>query len=910
MKNTQTKIFIASSIVEFERERDIIENYLWRQNAEGSVSVVPLRCENVDPAMSVTRKEDDYCDFISESDVCLFVLGKKIGNYTVEEYDYARKLVSEGKPLRILAFCKGAKTDPFYVRLRDDGVPSYDYTDDDALDALLKTHFPPAVSAAEARQPKNAVYIFLASSIKEDSTQQRRIENFIWRMNEEYSRKYNLSVRPLFHVQQAQANLNDAIEKSAMCFFIVFGNVDCAVLDELKLAKKRLDENKSPRIYVYFKEVEGNEAQSVTQFKDYLDGELKHFYGIFNDLDTIKLRILLNLAILKDGSKEVVFKEGKCFLGDSFMLDVQNVSEFVNNKKLAGLKAELAETAVQFRTAKVDYERNPSDERICKAYYTLASRYDALKNSIATLEDDIFSVSLSMSRDEAGDDFTEKQRRAYKLFMDGDVEKAVAVLDLEDSINAYIRAAKRAKQAAESVIAEGRQKINFLKTMHLYAGRDAIIQSTYEQLLPIATEQRTQLGIYNEYALFLRNCQRHGEALSVAKKLQTLYTLFDWNDQTDLAENLTLLAVIYGDLSDCQQQTIDCSLQAIAIREKAMLAHGYDEANYIGLARTCNTLGDLYRRANTPDLAEKYLARAQTLFAQLEEHTDKYVTEQAESFITRGINFAEQYLLERAFALFGHAVDIWERHKTDDPHAQYVKSSAYQNQASQLKKEGKFERAIEKFNDALVLRKELSERNPARYTTTLAHTYQGLGNVYRALHRWDDAIAHFQEALKMRIGICAVNASAHEVELSDSYIKICGTLLDKQCPSEAMEYLQKGYEIRRRLYDVSPKTYERWYAQTLFEFGRYYEQTGDLATAEDYYNRAFALRIKISSENLQPNIEGLHDSFTKMKQLYGEHFRERLTAHEQSMYEKLYSFEAIDADTGERLAFLTSYTGR
>lgn len=910
MANTQKKIFIASSIVEFERERDLLENYLWRKNSVKNVSVIPLRCENLDPAMCVTRKEDDFCHYIDDSNICLFLLGKKVGNYTVEEYDYAQNLVKCGNNLKIAALCKGDKTDPFYDRIKADGIPSYDYTDDKSLLKLADEISELPSAASDEAPTDNPVYIFLASSIKEDAQQQCRIENFIWHMNLEFTHKYNVSVRPLNSGNNTKADINDAINKSAMCFFIVFGNVESDVIEELKLAKKRLDESKSPRIYVYFKTVDGDEANSVRQFKEYLDGELNHFYGLFNDIDTIKLRILLNLAILKDGSKEVAFKDGKCFLGDSLMLDVQNVSEFVNNKKLSELKAELAETSAQFRTLKIDYERDPSDERICKAYYTVAGRYDALKNSIATLEDDIFSVSLSMSRDEADGEFTDKQRRAYKLFMAGDVEKAVAVLDMEDSINAYTRAAKRAKQAAVNVIAEGRQKINFLKTMHLYAGRDKIIDETYLQLLPIATEQRVELGVYNEYALFLRNCEKHDEALKQAKKLQMLYDIFDWRNKLDVAENLTLLAMIYGDLSDCQQNTIECSLKCIEIREEFLKENDYDEANYIGLARTCTALGDIYRRANTPDLAEKYLSRAEFLFGELESRTDKYITEQAECFITRGINFAEQYLLKRAFTQFGFAISIWDRHKTDDPHAQYVKSSAYQNQASQLKKEGRFGEAISKFNDALAIRKELTELNPARYTTALAHSYQGLGNVYRALNAWDTALYNFNEALKMRLGICAVNAGAHEVELSDSYIKICGILLDKGCPDEAMEYLQKGYEIRRRLYEVSPKTYERWYAQTLFEFGRYYEQKGNLTEAENYYNQAFAIRIKISSENLEPNIEGLHDSFTKIKQLYGDSFKSLLRENELKMYDKLYSFEGIDADTGERLEFKTSFTGR
>ena len=77
------KIFIASSIEEFARERDVIENYLWRKNTGGNICAVPLRCENADPAMSVTRKQDDFCKFIEESDACIFILGKKIGGYKI-----------------------------------------------------------------------------------------------------------------------------------------------------------------------------------------------------------------------------------------------------------------------------------------------------------------------------------------------------------------------------------------------------------------------------------------------------------------------------------------------------------------------------------------------------------------------------------------------------------------------------------------------------------------------------------------------------------------------------------------------------------------------------------------------------------------------------------------------------------
>lgn len=908
MNNLPKKIFIASSIVEFENERDVIENYLWKQNGNGKLTVIPLRCENADPAMNAKRKEDDFCSDIAQSDVCLFILGKKVGVYTQEEYYYAQNLIKNGKNLRILAFCKGDKDDPFYKVIADDKVETYDYRDADSLISLLEQNLTfnaqPTAYAAE----ENAVYIFLASSVKEDKQQELRIENFIWRMNYEFSDKYNLSILPLSSSNPGEQKLDEIISKSAMCFFIVFGKVACDVMDELKIAKYNLDNAGNPRIYVYFKTVKGDEEQSVTQFKKYLDSELQHFYGSFDDLDTVKLRILLNLAILKTGSQEVSFKDGKCYLGSGFSLNVKNVSEFANNKKLAELKTALENARGMFDELKIEYNKHPSDSKICEAYITAASNYETLKKEVEEMENSIFSVSLSMCKDETGGTVTERQKRAYKLFTDGEVEKAVELLDIDESVKSYERLANYAKHGALNVISEGRQKIFFLKTMRRYAKRDEIICETYEKLLPIAAAQQTELGVFNEYALFLKNCNRHKDALNCALKLQSIYEIFPPNDKLEYAENLTLLAMIYSEMSDKQTETVNCSLQAIELR-KAAAENGYDEKNYIGLARAYNALGDIYRRANAKADADGYFELSKQAFDELEKHTDKYVTEHAETLIAHGIYYSEQYQSALSFAEFDKAIKILDTYPSDDPHALYVKSSAYQNQASLTKKENQLQKANGLFKKALKIRKELSDENPARYLPALAHTYQAIGNVYRAMDgKFETACKYFLLAYDIRTKLCLVNKSAREVELSDSCVKLAGTLLDLKRPDEALPYLRQGYEIRRPLYEKHSKTYEKWYAQTLFEFGRYYQQKGDMTLAEDYYNKAFEIRVKISEENLRPNVEGLHDSFTKMKQLYGDGYADRLSKRERALRDKLYSFAPQNTQTGKTQQFRTSFT--
>lgn len=910
MKYKTTTVFIASSIVEFEYERDVIENYLWEQNGNGEPTVIPLRCENVDPAMSVTRKEDDFCNYIAQSNICLFILGSNIGKYTQEEYEYAKKLKTNGKQVQIVAFCKGNKMNPFYKQIAKDNVESYDYCDIQSLYKLLDQRLLFNKKPKSYIVTENSVNIFLASSIKDDKQQEMRIKNFIWRMNYEFSKKYNLSILPLVNIEQSKNELENIINKSAMCFFIVFGKVSDDVVNELKTAKRKLDKVGHPRIYIYFKKIISNEEESVIQFKKYLDLELKHFYGSFDDLDTVKLRILLNLAILKAGSQEISFKDGKCYLGDDFALNVKNVAEFANNKKLAEIKNLLLRATERRNDLKAAYEKDPSNNEICAEYIKITGEYENIKKEVENIENSIFSVSLSMSQDESLGAITDRQKRAYELFVNGEVEKAINLLDIDESINNYERIANYAKQSACNVIAEGRQKIYFLHTMLRYDERDKIISETYEKLLPIATSQQIELGIFNEYALFLKYCDRHADALKYALKLQSIYSVFPPQNALDNAENLTLLAMIYADLSDRQQDTIECSLHAIEIRESAITECGYSEANYIGLARVYNAIGKLYRKANMPTDAERCIERAKYLFDELEKHTDKFVVEQAETFITRGIIYSEQYETDKAFEEFSKAIKVLDKYPSDDLHTIYVKSSAYQNQASLSKKDGLLPDAIKLFEKALEIRKELCNCNPARYIPTLAFTYQGIGNAYRAIgNKFNKACEYFLLAYDMRQKICLVNRAAHEVELSDSCIKLAGTLLDMQRPDDAYKYLKEGYNIRRPLYEKSPKTYERWYAQTLFEYGRYNQQKGDINTAESYYDQAFALRVKISEENLQPNVEGLYDSFTKMRQLYGEEFKKRLSERESKLYDKLYSFSQTKNKTDKCVQFVKSYTG-
>ena len=83
-----------------------------------------------------------------------------------------------------------------------------------------------------------------------------------------------------------------------MCFFIFFTKAGQYTREEFAAAREQFEKTDKPKIYTYFK-VLGEEKgeDNLYAFMDELDKTLGHYYGTFEHIDTVKLRILLNLKL-------------------------------------------------------------------------------------------------------------------------------------------------------------------------------------------------------------------------------------------------------------------------------------------------------------------------------------------------------------------------------------------------------------------------------------------------------------------------------------------------------------------------------------------------------------------------------------------------------------------------------------
>lgn len=131
------KIFIASSNDE-ATERNALKqiiNNTSKITEKYGLEIIPEMWElkPVDFKQHLERKQNEYNNTLSTSDMVFFLFGKRVGKYTREEFDTACKLIKNGSSLKMFAYFKDIKIG---------NINSLDKSDVDGIDDIinLKDH--------------------------------------------------------------------------------------------------------------------------------------------------------------------------------------------------------------------------------------------------------------------------------------------------------------------------------------------------------------------------------------------------------------------------------------------------------------------------------------------------------------------------------------------------------------------------------------------------------------------------------------------------------------------------------------------------------------------------------------------------------------------------------------------------
>jgi hypothetical protein len=105
------KIFLASS-EELDYDRMAFGNLVRRLDdmyEKRGIRIKLFEWEDYDSAYNDKRKQDEYNDYVRQSDIFLALFHKKAGQFTVEEFDIASREFKDHASPKVYTYCKDLK---------------------------------------------------------------------------------------------------------------------------------------------------------------------------------------------------------------------------------------------------------------------------------------------------------------------------------------------------------------------------------------------------------------------------------------------------------------------------------------------------------------------------------------------------------------------------------------------------------------------------------------------------------------------------------------------------------------------------------------------------------------------------------------------------------------------------------
>ena len=135
------KLFLASSIREFKDERNFIGDCIRKIQDEVidyGIRINLFECEFFDNSISKNgRKQDEYIKELIDTDIFIALIGKTVGEFTLEEYNNAKKYNVPHIYCIFKSVSHDEKVENLSVDLKNNNYAKFTYTTWDELEFVI-----------------------------------------------------------------------------------------------------------------------------------------------------------------------------------------------------------------------------------------------------------------------------------------------------------------------------------------------------------------------------------------------------------------------------------------------------------------------------------------------------------------------------------------------------------------------------------------------------------------------------------------------------------------------------------------------------------------------------------------------------------------------------------------------------
>ena len=545
--NNEIKIFLASSINEFEKERNKIGDLVRRMQdelLEKGIRINLFECEFEDNAMVKGRKQEQYNQKLRESDIMILLIGNRAGQFTVEEYEVSKEV----KYIKRFIFFKNCEVDESAIKFREKlGADVYEggfknkikeYDEEEKLYNEIKAIISDSVGTIntnnlEKEKVKKYNFIFLEGN-KDLGNDKYAISNFIRNINDKYQ-KYHVYFN--FITNDDISSLTEKDMKDCSGFFIIVGkDIDEKIYKDFDMAYKYFIENESPDLRPFVKKDIKERTKKADEFIKYLGENLQHYYGEYIDIYRIKYEINNKIDDMKTSNASVEIIDGSICIDGEEIISLDKIPMYSNNEQLVELKEEFEKIEDEYlklkssdKTTLTQEEKNKLDE--------ITEKYYKYKRDIQNLENQIFNFSKKFSKEAGKNKLTKKQIAAYKCLEKGDLDSAKEILNIED-INNDIAHVEAEQESGRKKLAEFVQElISRAETYDLDVNnpdRVKEIYSSYERAIKVEKDNNLDR---NTSLIFADFCMKQSD---YNKATELLQNYINWAEYTHIPIALEL----------------------------------------------------------------------------------------------------------------------------------------------------------------------------------------------------------------------------------------------------------------------------------------------------------------------------------------------------------------------------------
>lgn len=528
---SEIKIFLASSINEFENERNKIGDLVRKmQNEllEKGIRINLFECEFEDNAMVKGRKQEQYNQKLRESDIMILLVGNRVGEFTAEEYEVSK----ETKEIKRFIFFKNCEADDSVAKFREKlGADVYnsgfknkikEYDDEEKLYDEVKKIIIDNVSIIntnnlEKEELKIYNFIFLEGNTDLENDKYA-ISNFIRNINDKYKKHH---VYFNFITNDDITSLTEKDMKDCSGFFIIVGkDIDEKIYEDFDNAYKYFIENESPDLRTFVKKNIKERTQKADEFIKYIGDNLQHYYGEYIDVYRIKYEINNKIDDMKTSNASIEIIDGGICIDGEEIIALDKIPMYSNNEQLIKLKEKFEKIESEYlklKSSDKTKEGNKLDE--------ITEQYYKYKKDIQDLESQIFNFSKKFSKEAGKNKLTKKQVAAYKCLERGDLDSAKEILNIDD-INKDIA-------HIEAMQESGRKKLDgFVQELISRAetydldinnpNRVSEVYASYERAIKVEKDNNLDRNTFLIFADFCINQSDY------AKAAELLQSYIDW----------------------------------------------------------------------------------------------------------------------------------------------------------------------------------------------------------------------------------------------------------------------------------------------------------------------------------------------------------------------------------------------